>query len=138
MRVFSGDVLFGLGCGRLFEGTPAEMAASLGRLAALPDEALIHCAHEYTLLNLPFAETVLPNNAALRARAAEIRRLAAAGESTLPLVLGEEKASNPFLRCTDPAVVEAAQSRARSRGGELSGTDPVAVFAVLREWRNQY
>jgi hydroxyacylglutathione hydrolase len=132
-RLFSGDVLFGMGCGRLFEGTPAQMAAALARIAALPDDTLVHCAHEYTALNLPFALAVEPDNAALLARAERVRLLAA-GEPTVPLLLQEEKATNPFLRCSIPAVIDAA--RARNPG--LDPADPVAVFATLRAWRDVF
>jgi hydroxyacylglutathione hydrolase len=139
-RLFSGDVLFGLGCGRLFEGTPEQMATSLTAIAALPDDTLIYCAHEYTALNLPFAELLLPDNPALRQRAIGIRQAEAKQQSTLPLRLGEEKASNPFLRCDDPVVIAAAERWARQGGLAAAGlaTDPVAVFAILREWRNQF
>lgn len=139
-RLFSGDVLFGLGCGRLFEGTPEQMAASLALIAALPDDTLIYCAHEYTALNLPFAELVLPDNAALRQRAIGVRHCEAMQQTTLPLTLAEEKASNPFLRCDDPALIAAAARRVRQCGGAAGdlATDPVAVFAILREWRNQF
>lgn len=135
-RLFSGDVLFGLGCGRLFEGTPEQMAASLALIASLPDDTLIYCAHEYTALNLPFAERVLPDNAALRQRAINVRQAEAKQQSTLPLQLAEEKASNPFLRCDDPVVVAAAERQGRLAAPGLA-CDPVAVFAILREWRNQ-
>ena len=143
LRLFSGDVLFGLGCGRLFEGSPAEMAASLAAIAALPDETEIFCAHEYTALNLPFAEMVLPDNEHLRQRAPGVRRAAASGASTLPLRLADEKASNPFLRCTDSAVIAAVRQHLAQRGVDnaaLAGllADPVAVFAALREWRNHF
>lgn len=137
-RVFSGDVLFGLGCGRLFEGTAAQMAASLAALAALPDDTLIHCAHEYTALNLPFAEAVLPGNEALRRRAATIRQGVAAGQSTLPLRLAEEKATNPFLRCDDAVVLAALQAHLDAPADAHAAAGPVAVFAALREWRNQF
>jgi len=138
LRLFSGDVLFGLGCGRLFEGSPEDMAGSLAAIAALPDDTQVFCAHEYTLLNLPFAQTVMPDNPALRQRAGEIFRRTDSGEGTLPLCLGEEKATNPFLRCADPRVVASAVARANSRSAALSADDPVAVFACLREWRNQF
>lgn len=144
VRLFSGDVLFGLGCGRLFEGTPEQMAASLAAVAALPDDTLIYCAHEYTALNLPFAELVLPDNPALRQRAISVRQAEASRQSTLPLHLAEEKASNPFLRCGDPVVIAAAARRAGQGGLATAGlasepaADPVAVFAILREWRNQF
>jgi hydroxyacylglutathione hydrolase len=98
-----GDTLFSLGCGRPLEGTPEEMFASLGRLATLPDATLVLCGHEYTQSNARFALTVEPENAALRARAAEADAQRAAGRPTLPVTLGAEKAANPFLRARDAA-----------------------------------
>jgi hydroxyacylglutathione hydrolase len=98
-----GDTLFSLGCGRLAEGTPADMFASLQKLAALPATALVCCGHEYTQSNARFALTVEPNNAALAARAAEVDRLRAAGLATVPSKLGNEMAENPFLRAPDVA-----------------------------------
>lgn len=95
---FVGDALFALGCGRLFEGTPQQMWASLQKLAALPDEATLYCAHEYTLSNARFAASVDGANATLKARIGEIERLRAAGKPTVPMRLAEEKATNPFLR----------------------------------------
>lgn len=139
-RLFSGDVLFGLGCGRLFEGSAEQMAASLAVIAALPDDTLIYCAHEYTALNLPFAELVMPDNPALHQRAISVRQSEANHQSTLPLCLAEEKASNPFLRCDDPVVVAAAARQGQARGLPPTAptADPVKVFAILREWRNQF
>lgn len=131
-RLFCGDTLFGLGCGRLFEGTPAQMAASLARLAALPATTWVHCAHEYTAMNLPFALAVDPDNPALRRRAQAIAAAQAAGEPTVPSTLGEELATNPFLRCGEAALITAAQ------GAGATGRDPVAVFAALRQWRNDF
>ncbi len=93
-----GDTLFSLGCGRLFEGTPAQMFASLAKFAELPDATLVCCGHEYTASNAKFALTVEPQNAALAARAAEVAALRAAGKPTLPVTLGQERATNPFLR----------------------------------------
>jgi hydroxyacylglutathione hydrolase len=130
--VFCGDTLFGAGCGRLFEGTPAQMADSLARLAALPDDTLIYCAHEYTEANLRFAVAVEPDNPAIRQRmawAAEKRR---AGLPTVPSTLAEEKATNPFLRCSQPAVIAAARRRDPEAG------DPIQVFATIREWKNVF
>ena len=98
-----GDTLFSLGCGRMFEGSAEEFFAALQRLAALPDETLVLCGHEYTQANARFALTVEPDNAALRARAAEIEAQRAAGRPTLPVTLGAEKAANPFLRAPDVA-----------------------------------
>ena len=130
--LFCGDTLFGAGCGRLFEGTPAQMCASLDRLAALPDDTLVYCAHEYTEANLRFAAAVEPGNAALRARVARVAALRAAGRSSVPSTLGEEKASNPFLRCNEPAVIEAALAHA------AVDASPVAVFVAIRSWRNNF
>ncbi len=130
--VFCGDTLFGAGCGRLFEGTPAQMADSLGKLAALPEETRIHCAHEYTAANLRFAAAVEPDNPAIAARQGRVERLRAAGQASVPSLLAEEKATNPFLRCREPAVVAAA----RRHGAASDG--PVAVFAALRAWKDVF
>lgn len=131
--LFCGDTLFGCGCGRLFEGTPAQMHGSLRRLASLPPSTRVHCAHEYTLANIRFALTVDPDNAALRAREAATRRLRAAGQPSVPSTMGEELATNPFLRCSDRAVIAAAERYA----GCLLG-DEISVFASLREWKNGF
>jgi hydroxyacylglutathione hydrolase len=101
--LLSGDTLFSLGCGRLIEGTPDEMFASLRKLAALPADTLVCCGHEYTESNARFALSVEPGNAALRARAAEVQRLRAAGQPTVPSRLGDEMQENPFLRAPDVA-----------------------------------
>jgi hydroxyacylglutathione hydrolase len=130
--VFCGDTLFGAGCGRLFEGTPAQMCESLARLAALPDETRIYCAHEYTEMNLRFAVAVEPHNRLLRERVERVARLRAAGLPSVPSTLGEEKATNPFLRCGEPAVVAAAQAHGAV---DLS---LVPVFAAIRGWRNSF
>jgi hydroxyacylglutathione hydrolase len=100
---FVGDTLFSLGCGRLFEGTPAQMWASLQKLMALPDDVRVYCAHEYTQGNGRFAVTMEPRNAALAARVAEVAALRAASRPTVPSTIGLEKATNPFLR---PASLE--------------------------------
>jgi hydroxyacylglutathione hydrolase len=139
--LFCGDTLFGAGCGRLFEGTPAQMHDSLSSIAALPDETLIYCAHEYTEMNLRFALTVEPGNLALRQRADDAARLRAAGRPTVPSTLASEKASNPFLRCTQPAVITAALKYAEGmeiRAGNRGDVSAVAVFAALRAWRNVF
>lgn len=126
---FVGDTLFALGCGRVFEGTPAEMWASLKKLRALPPETEVYCGHEYTLSNARFAVTVDPGNPALQARVAEVERLRADGLPTLPTTIGREIETNPFLRADDPAVAAAVG---------LSGADPVAVFAELRSRKNSF
>src|SRR3954451_18586759 len=104
--LFCGDTLFACGCGRLFEGTAQQMYTSLQKLAALPDDTKVYCGHEYTLANIGFAKSVEPSNAALSAREGRDRDKRAAGRPTLPSTLGEEKATNPFLRCRESAVVD--------------------------------
>jgi hydroxyacylglutathione hydrolase len=130
--LFCGDTLFSGGCGRLFEGTAAQMHHSLGRLAALPANTQVCCTHEYTLSNLRFAMAVEPGNSDLQAyqRACEARR--AAGQITLPSSIGLERQINPFLRCTEPAVV----ARALTEGAASSA--PADIFAALREWKNRF
>lgn len=99
--IFTGDTLFALGCGRLFEGTPAEMFANMQRYATLPDATQVYCGHEYTESNGRFALTVEPDNAALAARMATVTAQRAAGEATVPTTIGAERATNPFLRAAD-------------------------------------
>lgn len=121
---FTADTLFSLGCGRLFEGTPATMFASLRKLAALPLDTTIYCGHEYTLSNARFALAVDPTNPALRERAKAVEALRASDLPTLPVTLGQEMATNPFLRCHDPAI--------RKNLGMEQASDE-AVFAELRK-----
>jgi hydroxyacylglutathione hydrolase len=130
--LFCGDTLFSAGCGRLFEGTPAQMHASLQRLAALPGATRVCCTHEYTLANLKFAAAVEPDNAAVAAHRRRCEQLRGDGLPTLPSTVAQERAINPFLRCTEPAVVESAVARG------AQDSSPVAVFAALREWKNRY
>jgi hydroxyacylglutathione hydrolase len=130
--LFCGDTLFACGCGRLFEGTAEQMYASLQKLRALPDDTKVYCGHEYTLANIGFAKGVEPGNAALSQREQRDQRLRAAGKPTVPSRLGEEKATNPFLRCTEPAVVESVNKYLGTRV-----SDPVRVFAAIREWKNR-
>jgi hydroxyacylglutathione hydrolase len=130
--LFCGDTLFACGCGRLFEGTAEQMYASLGKLRALPDDTKVYCGHEYTLANIGFARGVEPQNAALAARESRDRRLSEAGKPTLPSTMREEKATNPFLRCSEPAVVESVNKYLGTRV-----SDPVRVFAAIREWKNR-
>jgi hydroxyacylglutathione hydrolase len=131
--VFTGDTLFAAGCGRLFEGTPAQMHASLARLANLPDETLVYCGHEYTLANLEFAATVEPGNSAIRARLAATRDLYARGEPAVPSTIALERQTNPFLRTNDAEVQRAAEIHC---GHALSNA--TEIFAVLREWKNRF
>jgi hydroxyacylglutathione hydrolase len=130
--LFCGDTLFACGCGRVFEGTAAQMLESLQKLAALPDETRVYCGHEYTLANIRFARAVDPDNAALAAREQQVQRLRDAGRPSLPSTLGEERATNPFLRCAEPAVVASAN---KYLGARIA--DPVRVFAAIREWKNK-
>jgi hydroxyacylglutathione hydrolase len=131
--VFCGDTLFAAGCGRLFEGTPAQMVTSLDKLAALPPGTRIYCGHEYTVSNLRFALAVEPQSAALRARLEREQAKRNRGEPTLPSSVGEERSTNPFLRTSEAEVCAAA---ARHAGRDLP--DRVAVFAELRAWKNAF
>lgn len=130
--LFCGDTLFSAGCGRLFEGTPAQMLASLQQLAALPGATRVCCAHEYTLANLRFARSVEPDNAAITQYEAACRDLREQSRPTLPASIERERSVNPFLRCTEPGVIAAA----RAHGAPSS--DPVDVFAAIRQWKNEF
>ena len=132
--LFCGDTLFSGGCGRLFEGTPAQMLQSLDALAALPGDTQVCCAHEYTLSNLRFARTVEPGNAALVDYQARCEQLRARQQPTLPSTVAQERAINPFLRSREPAVAAAAQKFAPF----IDPHDAVAVLAALREWKNEF
>jgi hydroxyacylglutathione hydrolase len=109
------------------------MYTSLSKLAALPDDTKVYCGHEYTLANIGFARAVEPDNRSLSQREARDKKLREAGKPTLPSTLGEEKATNPFLRCREPAVVESANKYMGSRMA-----DPVRVFAAIRDWKNKF
>lgn len=130
--VFCGDTLFSGGCGRLFEGTPAQMHDSLNRLAALPDATRVCCTHEYTLSNLRFAQAVEPANSELQAYTRQCEQLRERNLPTLPSSIRLEKHINPFLRTQQPAVRQAAATR------DAHATDDVSVFATLREWKNVF
>jgi hydroxyacylglutathione hydrolase len=131
--LFCGDTLFSLGCGRLFEGTPPQMAESLARLAALPGDTRVCCGHEYTLANAAFARVVEPDNPAVRRRTEEAKAMRDAGQPTLPSTLASELACNPFLRCDQPAVTAAVAQRL----GRLP-IDEVETFAELRRWKDGF
>lgn len=131
--LFCGDTLFSGGCGRLFEGTPAQMLDSLTRLAALPADTRVCCTHEYTLSNLKFARAIEPDNAALSAYVAHCQAQRAQNFPTLPSSIGLEKQINPFLRTGEPAVVQSALAHEPGRPA-----DAVSVFATLREWKNVF
>ena len=131
--LFCGDTLFSLGCGRLFEGSAAQMHGSLSRLAALPDATRVCCGHEYTLSNAAFARVVEPDNPALRRRTEEAQAMRHAERPTLPSTIAQERACNPFLRCDQPAVIAAVEQRL---GRAPEG--PVEVFAELRRWKDGF
>jgi hydroxyacylglutathione hydrolase len=131
--LFCGDTLFACGCGRLFEGTADQMWASLCKLAALPGDTLVYCAHEYTQSNIRFALAVEPGNAALQMRAKRVAQLRADNQPTVPFTLAEELETNPFLRCGETEVVASAE---RHSGGKLSADSK--VFAALRAWKNGF
>ncbi|MEI8327103.1 MAG: hydroxyacylglutathione hydrolase [Betaproteobacteria bacterium] len=130
--LFCGDTLFSGGCGRLFEGTPAQMLASLDALAALAGQTQVCCAHEYTLSNLKFARAVEPGNLALRDYSALCEQRRADGVPTLPAQLGLELKINPFLRSRHADVIAAA------RRFDPQSQDAVGDFAALRQWKNQF
>lgn len=132
--LFAGDTLFSVGCGRLFEGTPAQMLASLDKLAALPGDLQLCCGHEYTVANCAFALSIDSGNAALRERDAQARAARAHGAPTLPSPLVQERATNPFLRSDAPAI-RAACARAL---GDDAAADRVARFAWLRQQKDQF
>jgi len=131
--LFCGDTLFSAGCGRLFEGTPAQMYASLAKLAALPGPTRVCCAHEYTLSNLKFATAVEPGNARLAEYRQQCEQRRSRGEPTLPSTIALEGDVNPFLRTRQPAVARAAHGY-----DGADEADPVAVLAALRQWKNEF
>ncbi|MEJ0004572.1 MAG: hydroxyacylglutathione hydrolase [Pararobbsia sp.] len=141
-HVFCGDTLFASGCGRLFEGTPTQMLASLDSLAALPEATQVHCAHEYTLSNIRFALACEPANAELQAWQARAQALRELGKPTLPTTIGHEKRVNPFLRAGEPAVREHVLASSPSRGGATAGAagdaGRLGVFAAMRDWKNTF
>ena len=131
--LFCGDTLFACGCGRLFEGTPAQMHASLMKLAQLPGATRVYCGHEYTLSNIKFARAVEADNAELAAWEKAAAALRAKDEPTLPSTLERELRANPFMRCDQPGVAAAAS---RHAGRPLA--DPVSVLGALRDWKNNF
>lgn len=130
--LFCGDTLFSGGCGRLFEGTPAQMLASLDKLAALPGDTVVCCTHEYTLSNLRFALAVEPGNADLVAYQARCINLRETGQPTLPTTISQELLINPFLRTRQATVMAAARRFDASAHGDNT------VFAAIRQWKNQF
>lgn len=127
--VFTGDTLFSLGCGRLFEGSAAQMHASLQKLGALPAETVVYCSHEYTAANAAFALSVDPSNPELVARVAEVTTLRAAGKPTVPSTIGQELATNPFMRADNQAI---------RQGLDMLDASDEAVFAQLRTRKDKF
>ncbi|KLK94247.1 hydroxyacylglutathione hydrolase [Microvirga vignae] len=127
--LFAGDTLFTLGCGRMFEGTYAGFWHTLQRLAALPDDTRVYCGHDYTLSNARFALAADPDNGALKARAREAEQAKAEGRFLVPTTIGQEKATNPFLRAGEPALAKTVHKE---------GASPEEVFQSLREWKNRF
>ncbi|MFC1236089.1 hydroxyacylglutathione hydrolase [Vibrio sp. F74] len=130
-KLFSGDVLFSAGCGRIFEGTPEQMFESLNKLLALPDETEVYPAHEYTSSNISFALAVEPDNQNLLAYREDVFRLRAEGKPTLPTTLQREKLINPFLRVDQPSIINSIANRTKE-------TSAIGVFTALREWKNAF
>jgi hydroxyacylglutathione hydrolase len=131
--LFCGDTLFAVGCGRLFEGTPQQMHDSLSKLMRLDASTRVYCGHEYTASNIRFARAAEPGNRALVELEERVRKLRDQDLPTLPSTLAQEKATNPFVRCSEPEVVEIAS---RYAGRPL--TDPVSVLGAIREWKNNF
>jgi len=131
--LFCGDTLFAAGCGRLFEGTPAQMHGSLGKFMHLPDTTRVYCTHEYTLSNIRFARAADPANQALMDWEARAKAMREVDVPTVPTTIALERATNPFVRCSEPGVIATASQHA---GQPLS--DPVSVLAAIREWKNNF
>lgn len=141
--LFCGDTLFAAGCGRLFEGTAAQLHHSLMRLAELPEATRVYCTHEYTLSNLHFALAVDGDNEAVVARSFVEQSRRERGEPTLPSTIALERATNPFLRCAVPGVMQRARDHLNQTASQVSGaarplTEPRDVFATLRQWKNEF
>lgn len=133
VQLFCGDTLFAGGCGRMFEGTPPMMHASLQKLAALPPHTLVYCAHEYTLGNLRFASAVMPDNSDLQRRLIVEQAKRDLDQPTVPTTMALELLTNPFLRCADPQVRAAAAARDPD-----SRLDPASVFGIVRRWKDEF
>jgi len=131
--VFTGDTLFGAGCGRLFEGSPAQMHESMRKLRALADDTKVFCGHEYTASNLRFAAAVEPNNQALAERRKKVDELRAADKFTVPFTIAEERATNPFMRSAEPTVLAAAKENEPPKDD-----GPVEVLAAIRRWKDRF
>ncbi len=130
-KLFCGDVLFSAGCGRVFEGTMEQMYTSLCKIAALPEETEVYCAHEYTASNVAFALAVEPDNDLLHQYRDEVNRLRAQNRSTLPTTIRQQKWINPFLRVDQPSVMKSVANRTRK-------ADPLSIFVALRGWKDEF
>jgi hydroxyacylglutathione hydrolase len=131
--VFSGDTLFAAGCGRMFEGTPPQMHASLSKFKNLPDDTLLYCGHEYTVANLQFAAAVEPDNILIQERIIKAQELRRKNKPTVPSTLEIEKQTNPFLRCEVDSVIDAA-----NKHSNRNLTESHDVFAALRQWKDGF
>jgi hydroxyacylglutathione hydrolase len=133
--MFCGDTLFTCGCGKIFEGTPAQLHHSLQRLASMPDDTLVYCTHEYTEYNTPFAQICEPGNTALKQRVVDAETLRSQNIPTVPSILRLEKDTNPFLRCKEPEIIQHIEQHF---GVKLPAGDELAAFTALRKWRDQF
>ncbi|WP_199775640.1 hydroxyacylglutathione hydrolase [Microbulbifer pacificus] len=133
LHLFCGDTLFAAGCGRLFEGSPEQMFDSLSRLARLPADTRVYCAHEYTEANLKFARAAEPGNSAIASRLVSVKQVRAENRPTLPSTIGLECATNPFLRTQSPTIRALACER-----GAPADASPVEIFTVLRRWKDTF
>jgi len=131
--VFSGDTLFAAGCGRMFEGTPPQMHASLSKFKTLPDSTLLYCGHEYTVSNLKFAANVEPDNTAIQERLCLAEKARNLNRPTVPTSLAAEKQTNPFLRCEEQDVISAASYFSGKKLNEAAD-----VFAAIRQWKDNF
>jgi hydroxyacylglutathione hydrolase len=129
--LFCGDTLFAAGCGRLFEGTPAQMHEAMSKFTRLPDNTRVYCAHEYTVANIRFARAADPANSALADWEARAKAMREVDAPTVPTTIALERATNPFMRCSEKAVITTASQHA---GKPLN--DPVSVLGAIREWKN--
>ena len=132
--LFCGDTLFGAGCGRIFEGTPAQMVQSLQKLSNLPPETKVYCAHEYTAANLRFAKLIEPENMDIKLRIKDTEVIRSQNKPTLPSTIAIEKLTNPFLRCDEPAVIKSAEKYANKRLQD----EPNGVFTTIRQWKDKF
>lgn len=132
-RVFCGDTLFSCGCGKMFEGTAQQFYRSLQKLSQLPDETLVYCTHEYTQNNIRFAKAVDPNNTDLLSLEKKVQELRNHDLPTLPTTITLEKKLNPFLRCDQQAIIHSVQNHF-----SIPASNPVEIFRLLREWKNNF